>query len=148
MNIQATTCFSNFRSLWTDSVLVWLFYSLCRKDGYSSNNYYIFAMISIPGKRYWKIKRLEMFLSQASPKDFLGLILVVLLSSVDFTEERIVEKLFDRFTDDPYFSSLFDLPYYWFLILFFMRLYTDLLQHWFLSPIPLQFFLFFEHWFM
>ena len=53
-----------------------------------------------------------MFLSQASPKDFLGLILVVLLSSVDFTEERIVEKLFDRFTDDPYFSSLFDWPYY------------------------------------
>ena len=53
-----------------------------------------------------------MFLSQASPKDFLGLILVVLLSSVDFTDEEIVEKLIDRFTDEPYFSSLFDLPYY------------------------------------
>ena len=52
-----------------------------------------------------------MFLSQASPKDFLGLILVVLLSSVDFTE-KFDEKLIDCFTDEPYFSSLFDLPYY------------------------------------
>ena len=50
-----------------------------------------------------------MFLSQASPKDFLRLILVVLLSSVDFTEEKIVEKLVNCFKDDP---SLFDLPYY------------------------------------
>ena len=50
-----------------------------------------------------------MFLSQASPKDFLGLILVVLLSPDDFTEERNVEKLIERFTDDPYFSSLFDM---------------------------------------
>ena len=32
-----------------------------------------------------------MFLSQASPKDFLGLILVIFLSSVDFTEEKIVD---------------------------------------------------------
>ena len=50
-----------------------------------------------------------MFLSQASPKDFLGLILVVLLSPDDFTEERNVEKLIECFLDDPYFSSLFDM---------------------------------------
>ena len=69
-----------------------------------------------------------MFLSQASPKDFLGLILVVLLSSVDFTEEKIVEKLVNRFTDDPYiFFIRFALLL--FLNPSLMRLYTDLLQH-------------------
>ena len=69
-----------------------------------------------------------MFLSQASPKDFLGLILVVLLSSVDFTEEKIVEKLVNRFTDDPY---IFFFRFALLLILnpLLMRLYTDLLQH-------------------
>ena len=79
-----------------------------------------------------------MFLSQASPKDFLGLILVgflfhpygnlEILSSVDFTEEKIVEKLVNRFTDNPY---IFFIRFALLLILnpLFMRLYTDLLQH-------------------
>ena len=79
-----------------------------------------------------------MFLSQVSPKDFLGLILVgflfhpygnlEILSSVDFTEEKIVEKLVNRFTDDPY---IFFIRFALLLILnpLLMRLYTDLLQH-------------------
>ena len=50
-----------------------------------------------------------MFL-QMFPKDFLGLILVVLLSSDDFTEDRNDEKLIKRFPDEPYYS-LFDFPF-------------------------------------
>ena len=58
----------------------------------------------------WKLllknKKIRIVLSQTFPKDFsLGFILVVLLSSDDFTEDRNVEKLIERFTDDPYFSS-------------------------------------------
>ena len=68
-----------------------------------------------------------MFLSQASPKDFLGLILVVLLSPDDFTEERNVEKLIECFTDDPYFSSFNWIALLLILNPLFMRLYTDLL---------------------
>ena len=61
----------------------------------------------------WKLllknKKIRIVLSQALPKDFLGFILVVLLSSDDFTEERNVEKLIECFPDDPYFSSLFEM---------------------------------------
>ena len=94
----------------------------------------------------WKLllknKKIRIDLSQALPKYFLGFILVVLLSSDDFTEDRNVEKLIERFPDEPY-SSLIDIHF--FFCSFFMKLFTDFLQHRFSFPIPLQFFLSFEH---
>ena len=63
----------------------------------------------------WKLllknKKIRIVLSQTFPKDFLGFILVVLLSSDDFTEDRNVEKLIERFPDEPY-SSLFDMHFF------------------------------------
>ena len=67
-----------------------------------------------------------------------------MLSSDDFTEDRNDEKLIKRFPDEPIYS-LFDFTFF---VASFMKLFTDLLQHRFSSPIPLQFFLFYEHFYV
>ena len=100
-NILSQVSPKNFR---TYSCLCFLIPSLWK---WQPSNLGPLSVKVVSGKCYWKREKIRNVFSQKFPKDFLGFILGVLLSSDDFTEDRNDEKLIERFPDEPYYS-LFD----------------------------------------